>query len=458
MTNASMLEGLYLCHNGKEYGFLRFYPDGEVYSAGVRSSSPRAEVIVSVRRWFERGEKAKNPCRIRHEDGTVTWEFTNDRKWSVRGQLDSIGRLVLIFRDEKTGLERPAVYSPLGEPGQVLPVFINAANADELTDLPSVGKGLATKVVAYRVQHGPFPTVDELLKVKGMSKAKLDACRSLCDARPVPDLGLTARPAPEVKVTQAVLAAALKEGLGPRVSEDISPLRKLGRYDVVYEVVLSHPSPLTVMSWGRGDIGFECRGRHVDDATLEAMLDAVSPIATEEIARLEGVRVLPLASQRFDRVVLVPGHLKSIHEPPLDRYVHRLYPAMRFEVADGMSIGAFTTLTSSSVGLHLGDWQREPQPLLRIRVVEPAPNCGFRAMKTRGLAKPGYVARMFAENLRSGTVEMWDIDERQVALYGEQDAIRICHADRDGRIPHVQLPEALACFLTGGSLDRWLDE
>ena len=70
-------------------------------------------------------------------------------------------------------------------------------------------------------------------------------------------------------------------------------------------------------------------------------------------------------------------------------------------------------------------------------------------MKTRGLEKPGYVARMFAETLHSGEVEIWDVDERHLVLHGEADAIRVTHAGGEGRVIHDRFPEALDRFLKG---------
>ncbi len=52
-------------------------------------------------------------------------------------------------------------------------VNINTATAEELTALPGVGKALAKRMVAYRVEHGRFRTAEELLEVKGIGESKL---------------------------------------------------------------------------------------------------------------------------------------------------------------------------------------------------------------------------------------------------------------------------------------------
>jgi competence protein ComEA len=51
------------------------------------------------------------------------------------------------------------------------PVDINSADAKTLArELNGVGPDRAQAIVDYRVQHGPFRTVDELAKVKGVGK------------------------------------------------------------------------------------------------------------------------------------------------------------------------------------------------------------------------------------------------------------------------------------------------
>ena len=59
------------------------------------------------------------------------------------------------------------------------PVNLNRASAEQLDALPGVGPSTATAIVTYRDQHGPFGSVDDLLKVRGIGPAKLDAIRAL---------------------------------------------------------------------------------------------------------------------------------------------------------------------------------------------------------------------------------------------------------------------------------------
>lgn len=50
---------------------------------------------------------------------------------------------------------------------------LNAADAKMLQRLPGVGPVIAERIVAYRFKVGAFKTLDQLLKVEGVGKAKL---------------------------------------------------------------------------------------------------------------------------------------------------------------------------------------------------------------------------------------------------------------------------------------------
>ena len=62
------------------------------------------------------------------------------------------------------------------------PVDLNRATESELDVLPGVGPATAAAIVAHRGANGPFSRVDDLLEVRGIGPAKLEALRDLVTA------------------------------------------------------------------------------------------------------------------------------------------------------------------------------------------------------------------------------------------------------------------------------------
>jgi len=58
-----------------------------------------------------------------------------------------------------------------------LPVDINTASARELELLPGIGEVLARRIIDFRKAHGPFKSLEGLLKVNGIGAKKLAALR-----------------------------------------------------------------------------------------------------------------------------------------------------------------------------------------------------------------------------------------------------------------------------------------
>ncbi|GAB3691341.1 helix-hairpin-helix domain-containing protein [Corynebacterium nasicanis] len=56
-------------------------------------------------------------------------------------------------------------------------VSLNSASATELLALPGVGPATAAAIVAHREANGAFGAVDDLLQVKGIGPAKMEALR-----------------------------------------------------------------------------------------------------------------------------------------------------------------------------------------------------------------------------------------------------------------------------------------
>lgn len=65
-----------------------------------------------------------------------------------------------------------------GAPGEAL-VNINTADAAGLETLPGIGPALAERIVSWRNENGPFPSVDALTNVSGIGPATLARLRDL---------------------------------------------------------------------------------------------------------------------------------------------------------------------------------------------------------------------------------------------------------------------------------------
>lgn len=57
------------------------------------------------------------------------------------------------------------------------PVNVNTATAEQLTEIPGIGTSLASRIVEFREQNGPFERVDDLLKVRGIGERSLEKLR-----------------------------------------------------------------------------------------------------------------------------------------------------------------------------------------------------------------------------------------------------------------------------------------
>ena len=53
-------------------------------------------------------------------------------------------------------------------------VNINTATVQDFEALPGIGPVMAQRIVDYRDEHGPFKSVEELTKVKGIGESKLE--------------------------------------------------------------------------------------------------------------------------------------------------------------------------------------------------------------------------------------------------------------------------------------------
>ena len=89
--------------------------------------------------------------------------------------------LYLTFGANRAGREDYTVQTERNAEEEAAPVRvlvnINTASAEELETVTGIGPVLAQAILDYRAEHGDFQTLDELLEVRGIGSAKLDAMR-----------------------------------------------------------------------------------------------------------------------------------------------------------------------------------------------------------------------------------------------------------------------------------------
>ena len=64
------------------------------------------------------------------------------------------------------------------------PLDINRASEDELRALPGIGSVLASRIVEARERDGPFVSLDDLRRVRGLGRAKLEKLTAAVSLRP----------------------------------------------------------------------------------------------------------------------------------------------------------------------------------------------------------------------------------------------------------------------------------
>ena len=71
----------------------------------------------------------------------------------------------------------PAARSPAPAPETLGRLNLNQADATALATLPGIGPALAERIVTYRQENGPFATLNDLTRVRGVGPALVKRLR-----------------------------------------------------------------------------------------------------------------------------------------------------------------------------------------------------------------------------------------------------------------------------------------
>ena len=111
-------------------------------------------------------------------EGLNRAQFLADGMQIVVGSVDTAGRI------EPGQAPEPSIAAPgttmVDNAGKTesAAVNLNTATVDQLTQLTGIGPKTAAVIIAWRTDHGPFNSVEQLLDVKGIGPAKLARLRS----------------------------------------------------------------------------------------------------------------------------------------------------------------------------------------------------------------------------------------------------------------------------------------
>lgn len=161
---------------------------GEPAGTGPRSpadaatalATPTAQVVVHVVGQVARPGIVELPAGAR-----VTDALTAAGGPSSSADLGSLNLARLLVDGEQVVVLAVGEAPPVAPPGPVAdapaggaPLDLNAADVTALDGLPGIGPVLAGRIVAWREEHGPFRSVEQLADVEGIGPALLERLAS----------------------------------------------------------------------------------------------------------------------------------------------------------------------------------------------------------------------------------------------------------------------------------------
>lgn len=112
-------------------------------------------------------------------------------------------------------------------------VSVNTASAQELLSVPGMDRNLAQNIIDYRMANGPFSSLDDLSSVQGFDKQKLDSLRKYLQVKL--DLNTTTanqlQRVPGIDQSLAQNIIQYREANGPFASvDDLNRIRGVDNY------------------------------------------------------------------------------------------------------------------------------------------------------------------------------------------------------------------------------------
>ena len=110
--------------------------------------------------------------------------------WFLAGRATAEPYVVTTSVPAAEPVEQEMATSGEGRPDSLLEgetIDVNTADVYDLQRLPGIGEKRAQAIVAYREEHGPFQSVDELDNVSGIGPGILEGLRAYAAAGSTPN-------------------------------------------------------------------------------------------------------------------------------------------------------------------------------------------------------------------------------------------------------------------------------
>jgi competence protein ComEA len=150
--------------------FIRVHVAGEVLRPGVYQLPGTARVVDAV-------DAAGGPTALADVDVINLAAALFDAAQVFVPRRGSVGTRAPIPRPLPGVNVPPSPNANTPEGASSVRVNINTASISDLDTLSGVGPSTAKAIIDYRTKNGPFGSIEDLLNVRGIGPAKLDAMR-----------------------------------------------------------------------------------------------------------------------------------------------------------------------------------------------------------------------------------------------------------------------------------------